>query len=399
MPDYRLIDCDEHYYETEDCFARHMPREHLDDAVQVIRKDGAAMMALRGRPLLFSTFPDAQTPPPGALAGLAQTDDTDAGSDDTGRPAWAAASLPRIGADNMAPYTTRDARLALMDEQGIERALLFPTAVLGIEHDLARDPSTLHKNVTAFNRWLEEQWGFAGRIIAPAWLALHDPAEAAAEADRLIQAGVRAVMLRAGPVAGRSPADPAFDPVWARLAEARVLVTIHGGNSGYQDMLGPLWGEPTGLPGFRFSPFAMAVCFVDRAIADTLSALILHNLFARHPRLRVASVENGSSWAMELLPRLDRSWRLARRNPGLGGAVEQKPSDVFRRHIWVNPYSSEDIPALAELIGVDRVLFGSDFPHPTAAADPRAYLRGLSGFDAAETRAIMRDNADALLGE
>ena len=66
---------------------------------------------------------------------------------------------------------------------------------------------------------------------------------------------------------------------------------------------------------------------------------------------------------------------------------------TFRRHVWVAPYYEDDIRGLADAIGADHVLFGSDWPHAEGLAEPTAFVDDLHGFTDDEIRLIMRDNA------
>lgn len=90
---------------------------------------------------------------------------------------------------------------------------------------LQEDPESTAAIFTAYNRWLDEDWGYArdNRIIAPPMITLIDVASAEAEVHGVLALGARMVILKAGPVANPygqppSPADPRFDGVWARLA-------------------------------------------------------------------------------------------------------------------------------------------------------------------------------------
>ena len=113
--------------------------------------------------------------------------------------------------------------------------------------------------------------------------------------------GAWLVQLMPGPaVWGRSPADPLYDPFWARVDEAGTIVTFHLGNSGYQERYSPDWGEypdPDGLdgPAPGRSAFQWTMFYRDRPIMETLSNILYNNLFGRFPNVRVASVENGST--------------------------------------------------------------------------------------------------------
>ena len=108
------------------------------------------------------------------------------------------------------------------------------------------DPEQLYANFHAFNRWLDEEWGFdhdGTHLRRAAPLAPSTSTRAVAELD-FVLATRRArgrPAARARPY-GRSPADPYFDPFWARLDEARVPVAFHIGESGYNEMFGAVLG-------------------------------------------------------------------------------------------------------------------------------------------------------------
>jgi predicted TIM-barrel fold metal-dependent hydrolase len=66
--------------------------------------------------------------------------------------------------------------------------------------------------------------------------------------------------------------------------------------------------------------------------------------------------------------------------------------------VWIAPYYEDDLPQLAETIGVDKILFGSDWPHGEGLESPVAFTEELTAFGEADIRKIMRDNALDLLG-
>jgi len=297
-------------------------------------------------------------------------------------------------------YVDRDARLATMDAQGVEAALIFPTLAVCVEHFMADDPDQLYANFHAFNRWLDEDWGFAhqDRIFATPLLSLRDLDRAVAELEWVLDRGAKCIALRPGPAFGRSPADPHFDPFWARVDESGVLVAFHIGESGYNEMMSVYWGEEANPSSHRQSAFQWCNFYGDRPIMDTFSALVLHNLFGRFPNVRCLSVENGSLYVPYLLKQMNKMNGMGRNGPWLGGRITEKPSEIFKRHVWVSPFHEEDVPALAGVIGADRVLFGSDFPHAEGLAEPRDFVESLAGLDDGAVRRIMRDNLRDLLG-
>jgi predicted TIM-barrel fold metal-dependent hydrolase len=202
------------------------------------------------------------------------------------------------------------------------------------------------------------------------------------------------IHLRPAPVpaAGgpRSFGHPAHDPVWARIAEADVPVAFHLGDSGYLTY-SAAWGGASEFEPFGKSDALDGVLVDDRAIYDTMASMIVHGVFHRHPTLRVASIENGSEWVAMLAKRLRKK---ANQMPS---AFPEDPLEVLRRNVWVTPYYEEDLEALAETIGVEKVLFGSDWPHGEGLAEPIQFTKELTGFSAEDIRKIMRDNVLDLL--
>src|SRR6185437_3916070 len=135
-------------------------------------------------------------------------------------------------------YRDRDARLAVMDRQGLDRIWLFPTLGMLYEELLKHDPQGVGLMFTAFNRWLAEDWGFAyrGRIFAAPYLSLADPGWAVAELEWALAEGARLVVMRPAapttPTGPMSPSDPAFDPFWQAVDDAGITVVIHAGDGG-----------------------------------------------------------------------------------------------------------------------------------------------------------------------
>ena len=138
--------------------------------------------------------------------------------------------MPMANIEPIRPeYRDRDMRLKVMSEQGVARTLMFPTLAVTLEGYFADDIDLLYDAIHAFNRWLEDDWGFAyqDRIYSAGYICLMDVDRAIAELEWLLKAGARAITIRPGPPYGRSPGDPYFDPFWARVEEADVLVTYH----------------------------------------------------------------------------------------------------------------------------------------------------------------------------
>jgi len=78
-------------------------------------------------------------------------------------------------------------------------------------------------------------------------------------------------------------------------------------------------------------------------------------------------------------------------------AFQSDPVEQFREHVWVSPYYEDDLGALKKLIGAERMLFGSDYPHAEGLAEPTEFVHDLEGFSAEEVHRVMHDNAKELV--
>jgi predicted TIM-barrel fold metal-dependent hydrolase len=278
-----------------------------------------------------------------------------------------------------------------MDAQGIEKAIYFPTLGVGMEEALKQDRAAVHAAFEAFNRWLHDDWSFnhRDRIYAAPYVALSDVDEAVRELEWALERDVRVVCMVAGPIltanGSKSPADPHFDPFWARVNEAGIAVAYHGGDNGYGKYVED-YGEPGDLESFKGSPLK-SVMLGNRAPYDTMGALICHGLFERFPNLRIASVEQGSNWVPWLLQTFRRVYGQSPQG------FAENPIDTFKRHIWVSPFHEDDVSLLRDLLGPERLLMGSDYPHAEGLATPTDYVHELKGFSDAEIQMVMRDNA------
>ena len=385
----RPVDADNHYYETLDCCTRYLDPRFKQRGVEVLDQGSHKVLLVGGRKFKF--VPNPTFDPvivPGCMDPLFRGQVPDGVDPRT---------LPQV--EPIHPeYRDHDARLVTMDEQGLEAILMFPTLACGIEQALRQDIPATVATLQAFNRWLDEDWGFSyrNRIVAAPMLSLADPEAALEELEWLLSRDVRMVHLRPAPVPttdgrGRSLGDPAHDPVWARLAETGIPVAFHLGDSGYE-MFAGAWGAQDYFEPFRSVDVLSRLLVSDRPIHDTVASMVVHRVFERHPDLRVASIENGSDWVHVLAKRLRK---LANQNPR---AFAEDPLETLRRHLWVTPYYEEDLRKLADLIGTERVLFGSDWPHGEGLADPLTFTKELHAFSDDEVDLVMRQNALDLLG-
>jgi predicted TIM-barrel fold metal-dependent hydrolase len=293
-------------------------------------------------------------------------------------------------------YQDRAKRLERMDEQEVDACLMFPTLISGLEEATADDVDLTVDLLWSFNRWMDEDWGFAhqDRIHATPVISLADLRAALEQLEWVLERGAKAIMVRPSPVptreGWRSPALEQFDPFWARCAEAGTLVCSHLSADGYHRYSGDWTGIYEFAPHRPQGPLARIITHA-RATMDFYAAMVVHGALARHPNLRLLSVENGSDWVAWLLERFKVEYG---RYPG---SFPEDPLEAFHRAVWVVPYWEEPIGELSTLIPVERILAGSDFPHSDGLPEPTQFAKALHDFSDAEVRMIMRDNLRSVL--
>ncbi|MFI5043175.1 MAG: amidohydrolase family protein [Acidimicrobiales bacterium] len=383
--DYRPFDADNHYYEALDAFTRHLDPAMAGRCVQWCEIGGRKYHVLGGQvshAVVNPTFDPVAMP--GAMHDFFR------GNPDGKNPLSFLSEREPV----RPAYRDRDARIATLDEHGLDACWLFPTLGMIYEAPLAHDPVAVCATFRAFNRWLIEDWGFAyqDRIYAAPYLTLADPDWAVEELQWAIDNDARLiVMLPIAPttVTGRkNPFDPAFDPFWQLLNDSGLTVVLHAGDGGVSSNGYAEDGFGAKISG-SWQP-SIKFFNIENAIKEWLLSFMFANMLGRFPNLRVASVENGA----QFLPDLFR--KLTSTSHKIPGYFADDPIEMFRRNVWINPFWEDDVELIVELMGADRVLFGSDWPHIEGMPSPLDYLVELKNLDDDSRRKVLSDNVREL---
>jgi predicted TIM-barrel fold metal-dependent hydrolase len=380
-----VFDADNHYYEAEDAFIRHMEPEfrHTFEWAEI---RGRRRLVVNGR--VNSFIPNPTFDPIGKPGALKEYFLGEVGAGHT--------FLDRLR--DVEPlrehpeYREREARLRTMDAQGIEAIWLLPTLAVGMQHAMRDEPDAALAAFRAFNRWLDDDWGYhhRERLFALPYLALLDVDAASAELDRVLAAGARVVCMVPGPVCVRdeswSPFTPRSDAFWARVDEAGITVALHGGSNAYDEHQ-KAWDDRGKSQAFFGTPMGAYMANTHRDIADTVAAMVWGGLFERFPRLRIAVIENGSDWLATTMKKLDVSHH---QRPGI---LREPPSVTIRRHVWIAPFWEDDPMDCVATVGAGHTLLGSDWPHLEGIPDPLAYADRLTGLAEDDVARIMGGNA------
>jgi len=387
--DYWMFDSDNHLYEASDAFTRFLPEHRKHDFYWVTDARGHRQIVLDGK--IWDYLPNPTFDPIATAGCLLEVFSGHRSLDDEKSSPY---TFERL--EERPEYQDRTERLRRMDEQKIEAALLFPSLISGLEEATGANVDLTMDLLWSFNRWLDEQWGFAheNRLFATPVLSLSDVNRAIEMLEWVIDRGCKAFMVRPSPVPTRegmrSPADPMFDPFWARCQEAQLLVCGHLSATGYHRYAGD-WTGVYELKPHRPHGAFHNIATHGRATMDFYAAMVAQGAVARFPQLKLLSVENGSDWVDWLMQRFKVEYS---RRPN---SFVEEPVAAFQRCAWVVPYWEEPIKELTEHLPVDHILAGSDFPHADGLPDPRAFAKALTEFDDGEIRMIMRDNLKGLL--
>jgi predicted TIM-barrel fold metal-dependent hydrolase len=386
--DFPVFDADNHLYETEDALTRHLPAQHAN-LFRFVELGGRKKLVVRDRLTEFIPNPTFEVVArPGAHMSFyaARNDEGMTLRELSGKPIKC---LPA--------FRSPEPRLELLDEQGVHASLVFPTLASLIEERLLDDPVLTQVAIHAFNQWLHEDWTFdyQGRLFATPIVNPCLLDEGIAELELALDRGAKAVLMRPAPVSSlrgpRSPFLPEFDPFWARVEESGVLVALHASDSGYQEYLNTWEGTDGEYVAFRPKTFAY-VADGGRSIQDALASAICHGMLTRFPGVRLMSVENGGSWVGSLLTHLETTYKK------MPQEFPEHPIEVFRRNVWINPFWEDSVTGLIDLIGADRVCFGSDYPHPEGLEHPLEWADELTDTSAADVERIMSSNMFELMG-
>lgn len=383
---FPIFDADSHLYETKDALKKFLPRRYAD-AIDYVEVRGRTRIAVRGQ---ISTYIPNPTFKVVARPG-AQEDYFRRGNPE-------GKDLRAIFGEQMqalSAFSQPGPRLELMGEQGVDATMMYPTLASLVEERMKDDPELTLAVVHAFNQWLYETWQFnyENRIFSTPMISLTIVDRAIEELQWVVERGAKAVLIRPAPVPGyrgpRSFGLPEFDPFWERVVEHGTLIVLHSSDSGYDRYFNEWLGSDREMLPYDPDPFRQLWWW--RPAQDAVSALVCLGALERFPALKVAVVENGAVWLGMLLERLADTYK---KMPHL---FLNDPVEMVRRNIYISPFWEEDMGAIIDLIGVDHVLFGSDYPHPEGLADPASYVNELEGLAEDSVRKVMGGNLARLM--
>ena len=297
----------------------------------------------------------------------------------------------------------RDERVRVNDLLGFNAHIVFPTAAFD-QVQGARDPEIFAGSVQALNRGLASFCATDARMHPAAYIPFrHGPELAMTYLDAAIAQDFTVVMIDTiAPQGAKAFTHPDFDPIWAKIQDADMAITIHVGTDGGWDPV-PLsfYNNGGSVPEHAEGDAprdAIAYMGIQYNAELFLAAMIFDGVFHRFPGLRVAVVELGASWIVSWMKHLDQAFRAFRRLQDLS-QVNMQPSEYVQKHIKVTPFAGEDIGWLLSTDAQDLLLFASDYPHHEGTDDPIArFEKTMDGVSELAKQKFYTENFRALLG-
>lgn len=313
-------------------------------------------------------------PIPAAGFAVADVDDPEARSEANFRP------LEELRSGGWDPA----ARLLDQDIDGVRGEVLYPSMAMSMFG--VADPAFQAALFRAYNRWVADYCAHAPDRLFPIMLvSLDDVAAAVHEVERVRDAGGRGVMISHDPSPGPNYSDRVYDPFWAACAAAGLPVSLH---------------ILTGRAGMAMSrqPYLAAYIALPHPVQVSLVDMLATGVFARHPDLRVVSVENDVGWVPHFLHRLEFGWEEFRFMVGYDDPVP--PHEHFRRRVRCTFQDDPIGVHLLDVIGSDVLMWASDYPHgdSTWPKSRETIERNFAGYAPDTVRRVVHDNVVDLYG-
>ena len=257
-----------------------------------------------------------------------------------------------------------------MDADGVDVDVLYPTA--GLVLFRVPDSELADSIFSIYNTWLAEFCNaYPKRLKGIAMINLDDIRAGVGELERCARMGLVGAMISVAPPPGRSYDSPEYEPFWAAAQDLQAPLSLHVGTAR------PVHSKDAGggpsEPGTHdLLQSAAYRCNVDPHVRMSIAHMIYAGVFERYPKLQVGSVEHDLSWAAHFLHRLDFVYtQVPQRDNWHRFDEDMLPSDYFRRNVFLSFQEDAVGIRLRDIIGVDNLLWSSDYPH-TEGTFPRS---------------------------
>jgi predicted TIM-barrel fold metal-dependent hydrolase len=360
-PAYRLISADSHVNEPPDLWTSRVPARFVERVPRIVSFDEGDAWVIEGvaDPITFGM---------NACAGLAPEE----------QKGWA-----RFGDIRRGGYDP-NARLAEMARDDVDAEVLYPTPRLSQGVAANTDADLHHAMVRAYNDWLSEYVECApARFAGLAMLPNLGVDDAVTEIERVWgRPGIRGFLMTAYPNGSLEPAAE-DDKVWGALTERSATLNVHVSLT-------------LAMPAAHRSPLPGYGRFFDAP--NRIVQMIFAGIFDRFPSLQVVFAEVDSGWVPYFKEQIDGNYLRLRATSDF--RIRDLPSRYVDRHVSTTFINDAFAVRLRYDIGVDRMLWSSDYPHISAnwPHSRTVLLATFSGVPPHEADQILAGNASRLYG-
>ena len=332
MDEYTIISSDSHVYEPPDLWTARMDSKFRDRAPHIVRTEDGDFWFCEGR--------RGQGTSQGTQGGMRFDRSEDLTYNDR--------------FENVRPggYDP-DEHVKDMDIDGVHAELIYPTVGL-IFFAGVRDSDLLSAIFRTYNDWLAEFCStYPQRLKGVAMVNVDDVQDGVGELERIRNMGLGAAMITVYPPEDMPYDRPEYEPLWAAAQDLDIPLSLHmvTGRTGQQET--------------RVDTMSAAYLInMDHWVRMSITHMIFSGVFERYPKLQVGAVEHELSWIPYYLSQSDYTY--TQRPPGEGWhrfKGDMLPSDFFHQNVFVS--FQEDSMGIRDrhVIGVDNLLWGSDYPH------------------------------------
>jgi predicted TIM-barrel fold metal-dependent hydrolase len=341
MTDLRVVSTDSHVIEPGDLFVERIDKAFLDRAPRLVPEDDGDWWYADGFRLQSVTG--------GTDAGTRFEDQT---------KLRMAARMSEVRAGAYDP----DAKLVDMEVDGVDKEVVYTT--IGLRLWRVPDTAFVRASFRAYNEWVAAFCGaHPDRLAGVALVLLDDIDDGITDLRDAARMGLKGAQITVHPGADRTYDRPEYEPFWAAAEELDMPLSLHIGSNRTMPKLGEV---NTSMPDadIKFLQTPTQYSTASHWVACSISDMIFSGVFERHPGLKVVSLEHEASWAAYLIQMMDYTYtQRARRAHWHRFANDALPSDFFRNNVWICFQEDPNVLQLRDYIGVDTLIWGSDYPH------------------------------------
>ena len=292
------------------------------------------------------------------------------------------------GAKGIYRPTTPELRIKDQQLDGVDAEVLYGLFTVGAR--VYEDVELATFVYQTYNDWAADFCSKAPEHLAAlACIPNHDPEEAVTELRRAAKLGLRGADFGVS-TACKPIYHGAWDVLWDAAAECNMPVSFHAAGSRTRQP------DPEDAQSYGRTAFAVSLSMMHMAGGEYLASIILSGACDRHPDFKFVLGECGVSWIPHLLVRLDDRYEDQFRELGLS----MLPSEFWRRQGYSTYQDDAIVADIVDLVGVDKVMWSSDFPHPDGVwPDSRQVIESnLRSVDPETRYKVICENAGKLYG-